>query len=163
VAATASNTEAALGSRLWIGLELKMPADLHVYGPNAGRSYHALEWQMDASPCWYQGEPEYPKPQQRHFVFEEESLPVYTSEVRVTRELVLKPVLSAAEPTLFRLFENVCLDSSSEVKASGVVRFQACDERQCYPPKSIPLEWKFRFMPPDLEPAPRELRREFEQ
>ena len=118
---------------------------------------------MDESSCWYQSEPAYPTPRQRHFAFEEGDLPVYEGEVRITRELVLKPVLSAAEPSLFRLFQSVCLDSASRVKASGVVAFQACDERQCFPPQSIPLDWHFHFLPPDPERAPPELRREFEQ
>lgn len=163
IAITASNTEAGLGNRLLIGLEFKMPPGFHFYGPGVGRSYHGLEWRMNASPCWYQSEPEYPRPQPRHFAFEEGELPVYAGNVRVTRELVLKPVLSATEPSLFRLFQTACLDSNSRVKASGVVNFQACDERQCYPPQSTILEWKFHFVPPDLERAPPELRREFEQ
>jgi hypothetical protein len=155
IATTASNTEAGLGNRLLIDLEFKMPPGFHFYGPNVGRGYHGLEWKMDESPCWYQSEPAYPKPQLRHFAFEEGELPVYAADLRVTRELVLKPVLSAAEPSLFRLFQTTCLDSSSRVKAS--------DERQCYPPQSTILEWKFHFVPPDLQRAPVELRREFEQ
>jgi hypothetical protein len=99
----------------------------------------------------------------RRFAFEDAQLPVYTGDVRVTRELVLKPVLSAAEPSLFRLFQNVCLDSRSRVKASGVVSFQACDERQCYPPQSLAVEWRFNFVRPDFERSPAALRREFEQ
>jgi len=160
---TASNTEAGLGNRLWIGLELKMPPGLHIYGPEAGRGYHGLQWRMDASSCWYQNEPAYPKPMLRHFAFEEQDLPVFEGDVRVTRELVLKPVLSAADPSLFRLFRSVCMDSGSHVKATGTVSFQACDDRQCYPPQSIALDWEFHFVPPDLERAPPELRREFEQ
>jgi peroxiredoxin len=163
ITTTASNTEAGLGNRLLIGLEFKLPSGFHLYGPEVGGNYHGLEWKMDASPCWYQSEPEYPKPQRRHFAFEDGELPVYEGDARVTRELVLKPVLSAADPSLFRLFQTSCLDSSSHVKASGVVKFQACDERQCYPPQSAILEWKFHFVPPDLERAPPELRREFEQ
>jgi len=163
VAATASNTEAGLGNRLRIGVELKMPPGFHFYGPEVGRGYHGLTWKMDSSSCWYQSDPEYPKPQMRHFAFEEDDLPVYGGAVRVTRELVLKPVLSAAEPSLFRLFQTVCLDSSARVKASGVVSFQVCNERQCYPPQSVALEWKFHFVPPDLQRAPPELRREFEK
>ena len=159
----ASNTQAGLGNRLLVGLEFKMPPGFHFYGPAVGRGYHGLEWRMNASPCWYQSEPEYPKPQLRHFAFEDRELPVYAGDVRVTREVVLKPVLSAAEASLFRLFQTTCLDSSSRVKVSGVVKFQACDERQCYPPQSTVLEWKFHFVPPDFERAPPKFRREFEQ
>lgn len=159
---TANNTEAGLGNRLRIGVEFKMPPGFHFYGPEVGRTYHGLEWKMDPSSCWYDNDPEYPRPEFRHFAFEDGELPVYAGDVRISRELVLKPVLSANEPSLFRLFQKVCLDSNSRVKASGVVSFQACDERQCYPPQSIAVEWKFHFVPPDLQRASPELRREFE-
>jgi hypothetical protein len=162
VTVTASNTDAGLGNRLRIGVEVKMPPGFHLYGRDVGRSYHGLEWRMDASSCWYHSDPEYPHPQLRHFAFEKDDLPVYEGDVRVTRDLVLKPVLSAAEPSLYRLFQTVCLDSASRVKASGTVSFQACDERQCYPPQSVAAEWTFHFVPPDLERAPPDLRREFE-
>jgi peroxiredoxin len=159
---TASDTEAGLGNRLWLGLELKMPPGFHLYGPEAGRYYHGLNWKMEESSCWYQNEPDYPKPQMRHFAFEETTLPVYEGEVRISRELVLKPVLSAAEPSLYRLFQSVCLDSNGQIKASGTVIFQVCDERECFPPQSVPVEWKFHFVPPDMQRASPELRREFE-
>lgn len=163
VTVTASNTEIGLGNRLLIGVELQIPPGLHIYGPAIGRTYHGLEWKMDPSTCWYQSDPEYPRPQLMRFAFEEDELPVYQSNLRVTRELVLKPVLSAAEPSLFRLFQSVCVDASSFVKASAVIRFQACTDRQCYAPESVAAEWKFRFAPPNLERASPELRREFEQ
>jgi peroxiredoxin len=162
VIVTASNTDAALGHRLWLGIELKMPGGVHLYAPGAGATYRGLHWTMDESSCWYQSEPAYPKPQLRHFAFEENELPVYAGQVRSNRELVLKPVLSAAGPSLFQLFQNVCLDANSRVKATGAVSFQACDERQCYPPQSVPVEWKFRFLPPDMQRASPDLRREFE-
>ena len=163
VAVTASNSDVRLGNRLWISVEWKMPPGFHMYGPEVGRGFHGVEWTMDDSSCWYESDPEYPSPQLRHFAFEEGELPVYTGAVRVTRELVLKPVLSAAEPSLFRLFQKVCLDAKGQVKASGVVRFQVCDERECYPPQSVRVEWKFHFVGPDLERASPALRREFER
>jgi hypothetical protein len=163
VSITASQTAAGLGNRLLIGLELTMPAGFHVYGPEVGRNYHGLNWTMDASSCWYQTDPAYPPSLLRHFEFEEDQLPVYEGSVRVTRELVVKPVLSAAEPSLYQLFQKVCLDPGSHLTATGKLSFQACNERQCYPPQSIPLEWKFKFIPPDPERTKPELRREFEQ
>ncbi len=163
VTVVATNAEIGLGTRLNIGLELKMPPGFHIYGPDVGRTYHGLQWRMDQSSCWYQSEPAYPRPNLRHFPFEQDDLPTYEGNIRITRELVLKPVLSAAEPSLFRLFQSVCQDSGSNVKATGVVTFQACNERQCYPPESVAVEWKFHFVPPNRERASPELRREFEQ
>jgi len=162
VTVTASDLTIGLGNRVLLGVQLQMPAGSHVYGPGVGNGYHGIAWQMNDSSCWYQSDAAYPEPQMRPFPFAEGMLPVYVDTLRLTRELVLKPVLSATEPSLYRLFKSVCLDASNGVKASGVLRLQVCDERQCYPPQTIPLEWKFRFVAPDMERSPAELRREFE-
>lgn len=158
-----TNAQIGLGNRVDISVELQMPPGFHIYGPDVGRTYHGLEWRMEKSSCWYKSEPAYPRPNLRHFAFEQDDLPTYEGDIRIARELVLKPVLSAAEPSLFRLFQSVCLDSGSNVKAAGVVTFQACNERRCYAPESVAVEWKFHFVPPNLERATPALRREFEQ
>jgi len=162
VVATASNTDVGLGNRLIIGLELTVPSGFHIYGPAIGHDYHGLAWKMDPSSCWYENDFEYPQPQLKQFSFQVEELPVYVGSIRLTRELVLKPVLSASQPALYQLFEKLCLDKEGRVKAAGRLNFQACDERQCYPPQSIAVEWKFGFIGPDSKRSPPELRREFE-
>jgi peroxiredoxin len=162
VVSTASNTDVGLGNRLIIGLELKIPSGFHIYGPSVGHDYHGLSWKMDPSSCWYENDFAYPQPQLKQFSFQVEELPVYVGSLRLTRELVLKPVLSATQPSLYQLFEKLCLDKEARVKASGRLNFQACDDRRCYPPQSIAVEWKFHFVPPDSKRSPPELRREFE-
>lgn len=57
----------------------------------------------------------------------------------------------------------MCVDAASNIQASGVVKFQACDEQRCYPPQTVKPRWKFKFVVPDRERSPLELRREFEQ
>ena len=57
---------------------------------------------------------------------------------------------------------SVTHDHTLTVAASGVLELQACDDRQCFPPKSIPLTWKFKFIAPDRQRSPVDLRREFE-
>jgi len=64
--------------------------------------------------------------------FAEMKLPVYTGTVRIMGE----PVLSAANRSLFKFFQSVCLDVKGYAKATGT---------------------------PDLERSPAEIRREFEQ
>jgi hypothetical protein len=42
---------------------------------------------------------------------------------------------------------------------TGEFRYQACDDKQCYPPVAIPLEWSFAAQPHDGTRVPVELRR----
>jgi peroxiredoxin len=163
VDAVASNTSAGLGSRLIIGLELRMPPGWHVYGPQVTAGYRGITWQMDSSECSIIGDVVYPKPHWRQMAFSGEKLPVYEGTLRLTRELIIKPILSDSDPSVFRLFCRSCLDSASKIHASGSLQFQACDQRECFPPQSIPLEWKFDFLAPDRQRAPVRLWRVFEQ
>jgi hypothetical protein len=41
----------------------------------------------------------------------------------------------------------------------GAFRYQACDDRVCYPPETVPVEWRFQFQGMERERAPAELQR----
>jgi hypothetical protein len=163
VTATATNTSVALGNRFRIAVELKIPNGFHVYSPEVGGDYKGISWQMDRTDCLLIGEPTYPKPQWKLMISTGENLPVYEETLRISREIIVKPVLKASDPSLFKLFCDVCLDSSSQIKASGVLKFQACDEQRCYPPQTVQPQWKFQFFPPDRQRSPDDLKREFEE
>jgi peroxiredoxin len=162
VTATATNTAVALGNRVRIALELKIPAGFHVYAPEVGNQYIGVSWQMDPSNCIEIGAPEYPKPERKLMKSSNETLPVYENSLRISRELIVKPGVRASDPSVFRIFSELCLDPTSHITASGVLRFQACDEQQCYPPQTLPLHWKFDYVPLDRQRSPDELKREFE-
>jgi hypothetical protein len=92
-----------------------------------------------------------------------ENLSVYEGTVRISREMIVKPVLKASDPSLFKRFREKCLDADSRITASGALKFQACDEQRCYPPQTVEPQWKFQFLPPDRQRSPEEMQREFEQ
>jgi peroxiredoxin len=162
VSATATTTVAGLGSRLTAGVEIGMPKDFHIYGPKAGKEFRSLAWRMNPSQCWAIGETAYPEARWQTLPFSEEKLPVYEGTIQLTRELIVQPAIRADDPSVFELFRKTCLDAHSQITASGVLDMQACDDRQCFPPKSILLAWKFNFIAPDRQRSPVDLRREFE-
>ncbi len=163
VTATATNTFVGLGTRIRIGLELKIPKGFHVYSPDVGSEYKGVSWQMDPTDCLVTGEPAYPKPEWKLMKSTGENLPVYEDAVRISREIIVKPAIRASDPSIFRLFCNLCLDPTSHIKVSGVLKFQACDAQQCYPPQTVRPQWKFLFIPPDRQRSPDDLKREFEE
>jgi peroxiredoxin len=162
VAATASTTSAALGSRLMVAVEVSMPKGFHVYSPDAGKEYRRLNWRMNPSQCWSSAEAFYPEARRQRFPFSEVPLPVYEGTIRLTRELIVQPAIRATDPSVYELFRKTCLAQEEYISASGVLEMQTCDERQCFPPRSIPLAWKFRFIAADRQRSPADLRREFE-
>ncbi len=164
VITSTTNASVGLGNRIRIAIELKIPAGFHVYSPDVGGDYKGVSWQMDTSKCLEIGEPVYPKAQRKLMQSTNETLPVYEEGVlRISREVFVKPALKATDASLFQMFCDVCLDPASNIKAAGSLRLQVCDEKQCYPPQSLPLEWKFQFFPPDRQRSPDELKREFEE
>lgn len=162
VSVTSSNTTVGLGNELFLGVELKLPPGLHVYDPKVQQEYKGLNWEVTPSDCWTAGEPVFPASQPLRVPFAPDPLPVFTGTVRLRRALLLRPILSANNPAVFDTFRHHCLDSAGQVTATGRLSYQACDDRQCFPPVSVPLTWKFRFLPPDRRRVPDEFWREFE-
>jgi hypothetical protein len=163
VTATATNASVGLGNRIRIAVELKIPKGFHVYSPEVGNEYKGVSWQMDPTDCLTIGEPVYPKAEWKLMKSTGENLPVYEDTLRISREIIVKPGIQASDPSVFKLFCDLCLDPTSRIRASGVLKFQACDEQRCYPPQTVQPQWKFQFFPPDRQRSSDELRREFEQ
>ncbi|HXN50161.1 MAG TPA: redoxin domain-containing protein [Bryobacteraceae bacterium] len=162
VETTASDTAASLGSRLTIGVELRIPPGWHVYGPQVGEPYHGTAWRMDSSECSFIGDVEYPEPLWGQPAFADGKLPEYEGTIRLTREFVIRPMISDTHTAVWEGFRKSCLDSDSTFRASGSLGFQTCSDRECLPPQSVPLGWSFAFTPPDRHRAPIELWRVFE-
>src|SRR5258708_32620374 len=78
-----------------------------------------------------------------------ETVPVYRGHVRIRREItfgqeaVLKPLVT----------------SNCELIVKGSFRYQACDDRKCYVPEDVPLEWRFKYEGLDRQRAPTEFQR----
>lgn len=160
---TASDITVGLGTRVILGVELKIPPGLHVYGPKVAGDYRGVAWKMETSQCATLGESAYPAPAQRQFAFEKEKLPIYEGAVRITRELIVPPSIQAKNPAVFEAFCANCLKGESKLAVTGTLAFQACDATQCFPPQSVPLKWEFDFVAPDRKRAPIEIWRVFEQ
>jgi hypothetical protein len=115
---------------------------------------------MDPTDCLEVGEPLYPKPQWKLMKSTGENLPVYEDTLRISREIVVNPVI---DTSIFKRFCDLCLDPTSRIKASGVLKFQACDEQRCYPPQTLQPQWRFQFVTPDQQRSSSDLLREFEK
>jgi hypothetical protein len=44
--------------------------------------------------------------------------------------------------------------SNGELKITGKLRYQACDDKICYLPETLPLEWTLKAEPLDRERVP---------
>jgi hypothetical protein len=52
------------------------------------------------------------------------------------------------------------LNERGEMVLEGSLRYQACDDHECYVPETVPVKWTFKFEPLDRERVPAELQRQ---
>ena len=145
---TASTQTARPGHRIALILDIELKAKMHVYAPGV-QGYIPIDWSLELGRAARMHPPVYPASTMLHLDAINETVPVYRDRVRIVREITfgpekdLKPLVSA----------------TGDLVLKGSFRYQACDDRECFLPQAIPLEWRFRFEGLDLERAPENLRR----
>jgi len=145
---SASTTAVSSGQRIALVLEMNLKPNMHVYAPGV-MGYIPIQWKMSGSAAWISEAPDYPKGQMLNLPVIDETVPVYEGHVRIVRDLQIgsdKDVEAGK-------------DLQGRLVVSGAFRYQACDDRLCYVPQTLPLQWTFQVTPPDRTRAPLELRR----
>ena len=147
---TAASTPVARpGHRIVLNLKIELKPGMHVYAPGV-QGYIPIDWKLDDGPATKLHSFAYPPSRVMHLKAIGESVPVYRGRVQLTREITfgsddaLKPLVS----------------SSGELVVKGSFRYQACDDRECYLPQTVPLEWRFQFQGLERERVPADLQRQ---
>ena len=111
------------GTRLSLVVDVSPKKRMHVYAP--GTNYRAITVTMDRNPSLKLSKAEYPKP-----------------EIYIFRPLK-EQVLVYSQP--FKLRMNIGVGQvprrAARLKITGTLSYQACDDKVCYLPESVPLEW----------------------
>jgi hypothetical protein len=146
---TAASTPVARpGHRIALSLELDLKPNMHVYAPGV-EGYIPIDWKLEESPAAKAHPFQYPASRKLRLKAIGETAPVYRGRVRITREITFGPENSV----------RPLVGSTGELTLKGSLRYQACDERKCYLPETVPLEWRFHFEGLDRERVPVNLQR----
>jgi len=145
----ASDDAAAPGSRIRLTVEVSLKAGMHVYAPGVEGGYIPIRWDMEKSPAWRAGEVTYPEPQKLFLKAIEETVPAYKGKLQLQRDVWLGTAKDLAP----------VIRGEGELVLRGSFFYQACDERMCYRPERVPLEWKVRILELDRTRVPESLRR----
>ncbi len=130
----AVDAEAKAGGRTALLLEVSLPDKVHVYSPRVSGSYIPVRLSVDKGASLALVHPaNYPRPNALRLEAINETLPVYERDFRITREVTFAGAKSF--PIAVR---------NGKVTVEGGFRYQACDDRQCYPPVTVPLVWTFK-------------------
>jgi len=149
VLTTAASTAIAMpGHRILLSVEIDLPNRMHVYAPGV-KSYIPAEWNMDQTGGTRAEPVLFPAPEKLYLKPIKESALVYRRKVRLTREITF-----GQESTLKPL-----VSPSGELVLKGSFRYQACNDRECYLPETVPIEWRFQFQGMERERVPVELQR----
>jgi AhpC/TSA family/Disulphide bond corrector protein DsbC len=128
------------GSRITLELALELKSGMHVYAPGVEGGYIPIDWLIAESRSWRALPATYPEPNMLNLPAIGETVPVYKDQLRLTRDLILA---QTADP--------------NELIVEGTFRYQACDDKECYSPETIPLKWTLNVEKLDRQRAPAEL------
>lgn len=144
VTTSASNGAVASGERIALVLDIALRPGMHVYAPGA-EGYIPIAWTLKPSPEYEAHAVDLPQPQVLYLPAIDEKAPVYEGHLRLVRDVTIG--------------DDKALGSSGTLTIEGSLKYQACDNRMCYIPDTIPLEWKLQIKPHDPTRAPTALQR----
>ena len=122
IAPSPAAVTAAPGGKVTIGLDVTPKPGIHVYAPGT-KDFIPIELKLDAQPVFKAGKVVYPKSEMMDFL--DEKVPVFQKPFRLTNDVT---IAKSAK-------------SGSTITLAGNVHMQACDDKVCFPPETVPVSW----------------------
>ena len=145
--ASASNGRVRSGQRISLTLDVQLGPRLHVYAPGVKSDFIPIEWTMKDSPAIEVRAPVYPAAKMLRLEAIRDTAPVYEGAFRLVREVTIARD-AAVRPML---------DADGKLTIEAGLKYQACDDKLCYPPETVPFRWTLQVEGHDRERAPAEL------
>jgi DsbC/DsbD-like thiol-disulfide interchange protein len=111
------------GGRLSLVVNVTPKKRMHVYAP--GTTYRAIVVTLDRHPSLKLSKLTYPKPSIYFFKPLKEQVLVFSDPFKLTMNIQVGTVPPKAAP----------------LKITGTLSYQACDDRVCYLPETVQLQW----------------------
>jgi peroxiredoxin len=141
---SASDAAFAPGRRITLILEADLGPGLHVYAPGVEHGYIPIEWAIKESKAWILFPAEYPKARTMEFSALKEVVPVYDGHFRLLRDVTIGSETEIAS----------ALSSEHTLTVEGSFRYQACNDKECFTPRTLPIQWTFRIGELDRQRVP---------
>lgn len=139
-----SDTSIAAGNRFSLALQVQPQPGVHVYAPGAS-GYRVIALSIKPQPFVRVLPMTYPASEVYFFKPLNERVPVFQKPVTLVQELVLEG--TSAAQAAYRGKESITIEGSLD--------YQACDDRVCFNPVSVPLSWTLSLKTLVTERAPR--------
>lgn len=115
---------AAAGEKISLYVDMTPNPRVHVYAPGA-KDYIPVKLTLQPQPDVKAGKLTYPKSETVFLEALNETVPVFQKAFRLTQDAT---VAKGAKP-------------GSTISVAGTLDFQACDDKVCFVPESVPLTW----------------------
>lgn len=125
-----SDAVAALGTRFTLALDITPKRGMHVYAPGAN-NYRVISLNIEPQPHMRTMPLRYPASEIYNFVPLNERVPVFQKPFKLLMDVVPEATAEARKAFAGR----------NELVIHGTLEYQACDDKICYNPVSLPLSW----------------------
>jgi len=133
---------ATLGTHFSLVLDVRPASRVHVYAPGVS-GYKPVRLTLNAQPGVVLRAAQFPKSEDYFFKPLNEHVPVYQRPFRIVQDVMLDPSRDG----------SAALKDVTTLAITGTFEYQACDEKVCFAPQSIPLSWSIGVKPLDRERA----------
>lgn len=134
---SASDSTVSPGSRITLIVDIDPKPKMHILAPGS-QGYIPVDWEMGTSKAWISFPLGYPSSRSMPLPAINETLPIYDRHIRLFRDLAIGQENEIAPS----------LTPDRNLSAEGSFRFQACDDKECLPPRSILLRWNVKVAQP---------------
>jgi cytochrome c biogenesis DsbD-like protein len=136
VTAYPSDSSIAPGNRFTLAFDIVPHRGMHVYAPGAS-GYRVIGFRAEAQPFVRVIPIDYPTADIYFFKPLNERVTVFQKPFTFKQDVVLE-----ASPQA-----QAALRGKDTLTVKGSLEYQACDDKICYNPESIPLSWTLRLRP----------------
>ena len=131
-----SDPAVAPGNRFAVVVDIAPRRGIHLYAPGAS-GYKVMALTIAPQPFVRALPFKYPASEIYTFKPLNERVPVYQKPLRLVQELVLEGQPQAQQ----------ALQGKDSLTVSGTLDYQACDDKLCFNPASVPLTWTVALRP----------------
>ncbi len=143
-----SDSQAGAGNRIRLLVDIEPANHIHLYAPGAEKEgYKIIKLEMKPSADYRSDPLHYPPSTLLAFPQLKETVPVYSAHTMLTQDVVI----SASKAF------NASIGTGKDIQISGTLRYQACDDHQCFLPLEMPVTWAVHIQPFDLVRSPGDL------
>ena len=138
----ATDQVAAQGTHFSVVVDVTPAKGTHVYAPGAA-SYLPVALKVQPQAGVIVRSATFPRAEDYFFKPLNEHVPVYQHPFRIVQDLMLDPSRGG----------TAALKDLTTIAIAGNFEYQACDDKVCFAPQSLPLTWRVSVRPLDRERA----------